>query len=111
MTIEALFQLEDTARARTSDPDTSHEAADAASASVWASQRTAIDLLQLWDKPMTALQLEDIAEARGFNRSRARMRSTLPELEEKGIVERVGRTTPERGRGRILWALVGRADA
>ena len=106
MTLEALFQLEDTARARATDPDTSHEAAEAASPHVWESQLAALKIMRGHGKPMTALQIEDVAAALDLPFSRSRMRSTPSELAEKGEVELVGRTHPATGRGRQLWRIV-----
>ena len=111
MSIDSLFQLEPTARARAADPDTSHEAADSVStAAGWESQRVALRIMRFHGRPMTALQNEDIAAAQGLGFSRARMRSTPRELEALGEVELVGRTHPATGRGRQLWALAGRSD-
>ena len=112
MTLEALFQLEDTARARATDPDTSHEAAEAASRNVWPSEQAALEIMRFHGKPMTALQIEDIAKAQGRPFSRERMRSTLVKLRDRGEAEVVGKTNPPAGeRRRQLWALKERNDA
>lgn len=104
MTLPMIFP-DDTARARKSDPISSHEAADATADSVWASQQAALDIMRAHGKPMTALQVEQIAAARELPHSSSRMRSTLSELDAKGLVERVGFTKPPRGRKRQLWDL------
>lgn len=106
MSIDTLFRLEDSAAARASDPDTSHEAAEAVSPHVWESQQATLAIMRAHGKPLTALQVEQIADARELPHSMSRMRSTLSELETKGYVERVGKTRPEHGRGRVLWGLV-----
>lgn len=110
MTIPLIFP-DDSPRVRASDPVSSHEAADASAGAVWASQQATLKILEMWGKPVTALQLEDIAEARELPFSRSRMRSTPSELEELGLVERIGFTSPPRGRRRQLWALAGGTDA
>lgn len=109
MMSDVLFGLEDAAAARSTDPVTSHEAA--ASAHVWESQQATLAIIEAHGKPITALQVEGVADVRELPFSAARMRSTLPELEVKGLVERVGFTSPKRGRRRTLWALTGRTDA
>ena len=105
MSVEQLFQLEPSAYARASDPDTSHEAAEAASRNVWPSEEAALKILRFHGKPMTALQVEDIAKAQGLPFSRERMRSTLVKLRERGEVEVVGKTNPAHGRRRQLWQI------
>lgn len=100
----------DSPRARRTDPLSSHEAADATAPHVWESQEAALAILEMWGKPVTALQLEEISAARGVAFSAARMRSTLSELEEKGLVVRDGFAKPPRGRKRQLWKLKGRDD-
>lgn len=102
---DILFDLVDSAAARKSDPDTSHEAAEAATPSVWESQQATLEILRSHGKPMTALQVEQIAAARELPHSSSRMRSTLSELHRKGLVQLVGKTEPARGRPRQLWAL------
>lgn len=110
MTLPIVFP-DDSPRARRSDPISSHEAADATAGSVWASQQAALDIMRAHGKPMTALQIEQIAAARELPYSPSRMRSTLSELVELGSVERDGFTAPPRGRRRQLWRLVGGGDA
>ena len=105
-----MLGIEHEAHARATDPVSSHEAAEQASTHVWESQQAALAILEMWGKPVTALQLEEIAAARGVAFSAARMRSTLSELESKGLVKREGFTSPPTGRRRQLWRLVGRAD-
>lgn len=104
--IDGLFRLTDTAAARATDPVTSHEAAEVASGHVWESQQVALHMLRDHGKPMTALQLEQLAAVRGVPFSASRMRSTLPELEEKNLVRRAGFAKPARGRRRQLWEAV-----
>lgn len=106
MTLPIVFP-DDAPRARATDPITSHEAADAAAGSVWASQQAALAIIEAHGKPITALQVEGVAQIRELPFSSSRMRSALPELEKKDLVERAGFTSPPRGRRRQLWALVG----
>ncbi|GGD33343.1 hypothetical protein GCM10010915_12160 [Microbacterium faecale] len=108
---DVLFGLEDAAAARASDPVTSHEAAEAASDHVWESQQATLAIIEAHGKPITALQVEGVAQVRELPFSSSRMRSTLPELEKKGFVVRAGFTSPPRGRRRTLWALTGGTDA
>jgi predicted ArsR family transcriptional regulator len=105
MPLEQLFRIEDIAATREGHPDTSHEAADAATAHVWASQDATLAILAMTRHPMTALQLETVAAGLRLRFSAARMRSTLPELEEKGLVRREGYSKPPKGRRRTLWTL------
>lgn len=109
-TLPLIFP-DDRPRARRSDPVSSHEAADATAPHVMASQDATLRILEMWGKPLTALQLEEISVSRGLPFSVSRMRSTLSELEELGCVERDGFTSPPRGqRRRQLWRLVGSRD-
>ncbi|MGI6878785.1 hypothetical protein [Microbacterium sp. gxy059] len=107
MTIPMIFP-DDAPRARRTDPVTSHEAADATSGHVWESQQATLEILRAHGKPATALQVEQIAAVRELPHSPSRMRSTLSELEALGFVERVGFTSPPRGRRRQLWGLTGK---
>jgi predicted ArsR family transcriptional regulator len=100
---------DDTARARKTDPVSSHEAADSTAGHIWESQQATIDILRMHGKPMTALQVEQITVARELPHSPSRMRSTLSELEALGRVERAGFTKPPHGRKRQLWALTKEA--
>ena len=112
MTLEALFQLEDTARARTTDPDTSHRAAEVASPTVMPSQEACIRILRLWGKPMTIEQIASAAADLGVPNAASRMRSTPRELERKGITKIVGQIIPTGKKSPCnLWALTGEDDA
>jgi len=110
MTIPLIFPG-DSPRVRASDPVSSHEAADASASSVWASQQATLSIMDAHGKPITALQVEGVADIRELPFSASRMRSTLSELETLGLVERAGFTSPPRGRRRQLWARTGRGDA
>lgn len=105
MTLEQMLRLDEVAVARKSDPATSHEAADHATGHVWESQQATLAILAATRRPMTALAVEEYAAKVGLPFSAARMRSTLPELEEKRMVKRDGFSKPPKGRRRVLWVL------
>lgn len=101
----------DSPRARRTDPLSSHEAADATAPHMWESQQATLAILQMWGMPLTSIQIEEIAAARGVAFSPQRLRSALPELEEKGLVERDGFVKrPSDRTKRQLWKLKERDD-
>lgn len=95
----------DSPRARRTDPLSSHEAADATASKVWASQQATLEIMRAHGKPMTANQIEKIADARGLPFSPSRMRSTPSELVTLGFVERDGFIRREGDSRRQLWKL------
>lgn len=98
---------EDSPRARRTDPISSHEAADATAGIVAESQRAVARLFRNAIHPMTALEVEERAAAWHLPYSPSRIRSALPELAEKGVLERAGFVRREGDkRKRQLWKLV-----
>lgn len=98
---------DDSPRARRTDPISSHEAADATAGIVQESQRAVARLFRNAIHPMTALEVEERAAAWHLPYSPSRIRSTLPELEAKGVLARDGFVRREGDkRQRQLWKLV-----
>lgn len=91
----------DTARVRQSDPETSHQAADATQGSVAASQAAVLRLLRHGDH--TDRDME-ILLASQF--SATRVRTARHELKERGLVESRGTVKQPGARThRTLWGI------
>lgn len=94
------------ARARASDPDTSHEAAESLSAEILTKlDRAVIEGLRAYDGLATS---EQIADATGIS-----LQSVTPRikpLRQRGLLFDAGfRRTGRSGRSRIVWGLAGEA--
>lgn len=106
--VAPMLWPDDSPRVRASDPVSSHEAADATSGSVAASQLAVARIFENENKPMTALEVEQKATQYGLPYSVSRVRSCLSELEARGALVRDGFVRREGDkRRRQLWALSG----
>lgn len=105
--IPGIITEDDTARVRAGDPVSSHEAADATQTIVAASQRAVAGIFENEGVPMTAVEVESKALYQyGLAYSPSRVRSTLPELEEAGVLVRDGFVRRDGDkRRRTLWKL------
>lgn len=97
----------DTPRARATDPTSSHEAADATTSIVQASQRAVAAIFEQQAKPLTEKEVEQLGIFRyGLPYSESRLRSACSELETLGILKRDGFIRrPGNARRRQLWTL------
>lgn len=97
----------DSPRARATDPITSHEAADATTSIVQASQRAVAAIFEEKAKPLTAKEVEQFGIFQyGAQYSESRLRSACSELEKLGVLRRDGfRRLPGEKRRRQLWTL------
>lgn len=89
--------------ARTTDPVTSHEAANEVINKTARHQRLVLRVFRLRKQPITDKTLERILRPFGVSPQSARTRRK--ELERKGLIKCVGVTTPGQGRRRQIWAL------
>lgn len=97
------------ARARTTDPATSHAAAASLSIEqLRSSQREVYDLFLL-NGDMTDEQVADVAVIRGVKQSPSGLRTRRKELVEGGMLEDSGRRAALRsGRSSIVWRIRAR---
>lgn len=92
---------EQIARARRTDPHTSHEAADKVTPKVTDIQKVVLHYFKIAGAHgMCDLELEQMCGSRG---STYRTRRT--ELVDKGYLANTGRTVVMNGRKRIVWAI------
>lgn len=96
-----------TARARTTDPSTSHEAAAIAESSVAASQRAVLDILHEALMPLTDEEI--VGYLRG-QFSPSRVRTARVELQAQGLVEYAGTVKPP-GKRTSCRTWIAKADA
>ena len=99
------------ARARKSDPDTSHAAA-ASVTNLTAKQQAVLDCLRCADRPMTdpelAVLYATLAPDEGWpGQSPSGLRTRRSELVERGLVFSVGKRRLDTGRLARTWALAG----
>lgn len=95
----------DSPRARTTDPITSHEAADATVGKVAASQAIVYRILSDSPDPLTDEQIWSESSHYG-TWSYTRIRTARGELVAKGLVRAVGVVTPDGHRTRMTtWGL------
>ena len=101
--MKAMALGTDSPRARTSDPDTSHAAADATAGSVASSQA---DVLVVLQTALMALTDEEIVGYLKGRYSPSRIRSARHELEEQGLVRCAGVVKPPGKRTKCrTWEL------
>ncbi|WP_336633569.1 MULTISPECIES: hypothetical protein [unclassified Microbacterium] len=96
-----------TARARTTDPGTSHAAAASAESNVAASQRAVLDILHDALMPLTD---EEITGYLRGQFSPSRVRTARRELEADGLVECAGTIKPP-GKRTSCRVWIAKADA
>jgi hypothetical protein len=106
----AILPAGDTARARKTDPVTSHEAADSISVvGREASEVEVLTILRAADKPITSEQLEHRHITRAWQipgislYSGARLRTALKQLADDGMVIRDGEGRTKSGRRAATW--------
>lgn len=96
----------DSPRARRTDPLTSHEAADATSGSVAASQAAVRDILASVMFPLTDTEIIRLVNREAHVFSESRLRTARHELVEAGVVTDAGTVKPEGARTRsTVWTL------
>lgn len=98
---------DDSPRARTTDPLTSHEAADVSASSVALSHRVVEKILEDASGPLTDVQIIHRAIwEHGYRLSESRIRTARKELQTQGRVVDAGVTRVEGHRARMhLWKL------
>lgn len=89
--------------ARTTDPVTSHEAANDVINKAAKHQRLVLKAFHDAKRPLTDIELERILFPFGVSPQSARSRRK--ELQCKGLIYCVGKTDPSQGRRRQIWAL------
>lgn len=102
-----LLIFDDSPRARRSDPQTSHEAADTNDTA--RSRAAVLAVLNGSERPLADFEIESVH--RTFTRTPftpSRLRTARHELEEDGVVIPVGTTRTPTGRRATTWAIKGR---
>jgi hypothetical protein len=102
MTVPLIFP-DDTARARESDPLTSHAAADLNDTA--GSRRAVLLIMQAYRRPLADHEIEAIHNEAGGRYTGQRLRTARDELVDRGVVASVGESTTPHGRKCLTWAL------
>lgn len=107
----------DSARARTSDPTTSHEAADSISAAALEdSEREVLTIVRKAEAPVCAEQIEERHLRRFWQGDTAdhwkpsRLRTALKQLVDAGAIVQQGETLTDSGRHARAWVAVDADD-
>lgn len=107
----AAVKPDEEARARGSDPQTSHEAAEKVSGE--GVRQSQIDVLHTLRSqgPMTDERLLDAMEFRGARSSPSRVRTARKELMEAGLVEECGEGMTKRGNRAAMHRITAKGFA
>ncbi len=103
MTIPMLFETFDSPRARRTDPDTSHEAADRNDTA--GSRRAVLLIMQAYRRQLTDHEIETIHTEAGGHYTGQRLRTARHELVDKGEVVHDGWKLGPSGYRTRLWRL------
>jgi hypothetical protein len=100
----SLFDIEQPARARTMDPETSHEAA-ASVKNVEAKRKAVLNTFLLWGEMTLEEMVANYKKCRGFPwQSDSGLRTRCCELVRLGLIEDTGhKRETKSGRSAIIW--------